>query len=39
MLFRKRATTDIMSKLCGPGNREYMDIASRSSASFYDNCP
>jgi hypothetical protein len=32
MLFRKRATADLMSKL-------YMDIASRSSASFYDNCP
>lgn len=37
--FRKRATTDIMSKLCSPGNREYADIASRSSASFTDNCP
>ncbi|KAJ4450311.1 hypothetical protein ANN_01731, partial [Periplaneta americana] len=34
----KRATTDIMSKLCTPGNREYADIASRSSASFYDTC-
>jgi hypothetical protein len=39
MLFRKRATTDLMSKLCGPENWEYMDIASRLSASFYDNCP
>ena len=36
---RKRAAHEMTSQLCTPGNREYADIASRSSASFYDNCP
>ncbi|KAJ9576895.1 hypothetical protein L9F63_006513, partial [Diploptera punctata] len=35
----KRAAQEMTSRLCTPGNREYADIASRSSASFYDNCP
>nr|CAD7259585.1 unnamed protein product [Timema shepardi] len=30
--------TDMKSKLCTPGNREYADIASRSTAVFVDKC-
>ncbi|PSN39632.1 hypothetical protein C0J52_13799 [Blattella germanica] len=35
----KRATSEMTSQLCSPGNREYAEIASKSSAAFYDNCP
>nr|CAD7432682.1 unnamed protein product [Timema monikensis] len=35
---RGKRDTDMKSKLCTPGNREYADIASRSTAVFVDKC-
>nr|CAD7443508.1 unnamed protein product [Timema bartmani] len=35
---RGKRDTDMKSKLCTPGNREYTDIASRSTAVFVDKC-
>ncbi|XP_073976733.1 pancreatic triacylglycerol lipase-like isoform X1 [Rhodnius prolixus] len=35
---REKRAIDVSSKLCSPGNRDYADIASRSTALFLDNC-
>ncbi|XP_063229934.1 pancreatic triacylglycerol lipase-like [Bacillus rossius redtenbacheri] len=35
---RSKRETDVTSRLCTTGNREYADIASRSTAVFYDKC-
>jgi len=38
LLSRDKRAIDPPSHLCSLGTREYADIASRSSASFFDNC-
>ncbi|KAL1116690.1 hypothetical protein AAG570_005162, partial [Ranatra chinensis] len=35
---REKRAVEVNSKLCSPGNKDYSDIASRSTALFFDNC-
>ncbi|XP_046985255.1 pancreatic triacylglycerol lipase-like isoform X1 [Schistocerca americana] len=35
---RNKRELEVTSELCTPDNRDYADIASRSTAIFYDNC-